>query len=133
VKVIANWTALRLQKNDTGTEASSVLLRADNGAIRVVKVNKAVIVAGGVIASSHFLMRSELDNPQIGQQISCNFGMPLAFEFDEPIKAFDGEQITFIVIANNLIVKLCLRPISTLLRLLRWLVCLLFLSVEMIL
>jgi hypothetical protein len=59
-----------------------------------VKVNKAVIVAGGVIASSHFLMRSELNNPQIGQQISCNFGMPLAFEFDEPIKAFDGEQIT---------------------------------------
>lgn len=94
VKVIANWSALRLQKNEAGTKANSVLLRADNGAIRIVKVNKAVIVAGGVIASSHFLMRSELNNPQVGQQISCNFGMPLAFEFDEPIKAFDGEQIT---------------------------------------
>lgn len=94
VKVIANWTALRLQKNTDENIADSVILRADNGAIRIVKVNKAVIVAGGVIASSHFLMRSQLGNNQVGQHISCNFGMPLAFEYDEPIKAFDGEQIT---------------------------------------
>lgn len=94
VQVISNWTAARFTPDASATKAEYVLLRADNGEIRQVKVNKALIVAGGVIASSHFLMRSQVNNPQIGQEVSCNFGMPLAFQFDTTINAFDGEQIT---------------------------------------
>ncbi|MEO6695955.1 MAG: GMC family oxidoreductase [Ignavibacteria bacterium] len=68
-------------------------MRSDNGELNKVKVNKAVIVAGGVIASSHFLMRSGLSG-NAGKRMSCNFAFPFTFEFEEELKAYDGNQIT---------------------------------------
>lgn len=93
VKVVANMTAVRFTSGQGG-KADSVILRSSNGDLSRVKVRKAVIVAGGAVASSHFLMRSQIANPNIGKKLSCNFAFPVAFEFDEQIKAFDGEQIT---------------------------------------
>ena len=57
-----------------------------------MKVRKAVIVAGGVIASSHFLMRSGVKN--VGQGMSCNFAFPVTFDFADDMKAYNGNQIT---------------------------------------
>lgn len=94
VKVVANWTAARFIPDAHNSKAEYVLLRADNGQTQLVKINKALIVSGGVIASSHFLMRSQVNNPLVGQEVSCNFGMPLAFRFADTLKAYDGEQIT---------------------------------------
>lgn len=94
VSVVSNMTAVRFVPSSKGDKAEYVILRTDNGNLQRVKVRKAVIVAGGVIASSHFLMRSEVKNENIGQNVSCNFAFPLTFEYDEIIKAFDGEQIT---------------------------------------
>jgi len=39
-------------------------------------------------------MRSEIQNRNIGKRLSCNFAFPLAFDFDEEVKAYDGDQIT---------------------------------------
>jgi hypothetical protein len=91
--VISNMTAVRFI---TGSQrkAESVLLRANNGLITRIKVKKAVIVAGGTIASSHFLMRSEIPNLNIGRRLSCNFAFPLTLDFPEELKAYDGDQIT---------------------------------------
>ena len=94
VRVVSNLTAVRFVEANNKKNAEYVILRADNGSLSRVKIRKAVIVAGGVIASSHFLMRSNVKNENIGKRLSCNFAMPLSFEFDEDIKAFDGEQIT---------------------------------------
>ncbi|MEP6613304.1 MAG: GMC family oxidoreductase N-terminal domain-containing protein [Mucilaginibacter sp.] len=93
VKVITNMTAVRFTTNENNV-ADCVILRADNGTLSKVKVRKAIIVAGGAVASSHFLMRSEVKSGGLGCALSCNFAFPVAFEFDEPIKAFDGDQIT---------------------------------------
>jgi choline dehydrogenase-like flavoprotein len=91
VRFVPNTTAARLQLE--GRRAKGVVLRSLGGGLSMVRVRKAVIVSGGVIASSHFLMRSGLGRP-VGLNMSCNFALPAAFEFDEELLAFDGEQIT---------------------------------------
>ena len=91
VKVIPNQTALKFVMN--GNRAEYVILRSDNGDLKKVKINKALIVAGGVISSSHFLMRSGLEG-NTGKNMSCNFAFPVTLEFEEEINAFDGNQIT---------------------------------------
>lgn len=93
VKVIANLTAVRFTSSDKH-RADAVILRSDNGHLTRVKVRKAVLLAGGVLASSRFLMLSDVPNPYIGQSLSCNFAFPITFEFDEELNAFDGDQIT---------------------------------------
>ncbi|HEU4582766.1 MAG TPA: muconate/chloromuconate family cycloisomerase [Polyangiaceae bacterium] len=91
VRFVPNTTAARLQLE--GRRAKGVVLRSLGGGLSMVRVRKAVIVSGGVIASSHFLMRSGLGRP-VGLNMSCNFALPAAFEFDEELLAFYGEQIT---------------------------------------
>lgn len=76
-----------------GNRATGVLLRSDLGQLRNVRVNKAVVASGGVIASSHFLMRSDVGK-NVGERLSCNFAFPVAFEFEQELKAYDGVQIT---------------------------------------
>jgi choline dehydrogenase-like flavoprotein len=91
IRVVSNTTAVRFRAS--GRHADAVLLRTATGDLRSVRIKKAVIIAGGVIASSHFLMRSGVKR-NVGKRMSCNFAFPMAFEFGERIRAFDGEQIT---------------------------------------
>ncbi|HSB09918.1 MAG TPA: GMC family oxidoreductase N-terminal domain-containing protein [Blastocatellia bacterium] len=93
VKVIGETSAVRFLMDSGGKRAEAVMLRSTTGDLKNVKVRKAVILAGGVIASSHVLMRSEIKN-NVGRGMSCNFAFPVAFEFGEVIDAFDGTQIT---------------------------------------
>jgi hypothetical protein len=37
----------------------------------------------------------------VGLGVSCNFALPAAFEFDEELRAFDGEQITLAAADTN--------------------------------
>ncbi|MBK9334236.1 MAG: GMC family oxidoreductase [Ignavibacteria bacterium] len=91
VKVLSNMTALKFTYS--GRKADGVLVRTENGELKKIKVNKAVIAAGGVIASSHFLMRSGIKG-NAGKRMSCNFAFPVTFQFEDVINAFDGNQIT---------------------------------------
>lgn len=91
VKIVPNQTALKFVMNEN--KAEYVILRSDNGDLRKVKINKALIIAGGVISSSHFLMRSGLEG-NTGKNMSCNFAFPVTLEFEDEINAFDGNQIT---------------------------------------
>jgi len=76
-----------------GRKADYVIVRASNGKITRIKVNKAIIVAAGAISSSQLLMRSGA-NKNTGCRLSCNFAFPIALDFDEELRAFDGDQIT---------------------------------------
>lgn len=93
VKIIGETSAVRFLTDSTGKRADAVMLRSNTGNLKNVKIRKAVIVAGGVIASSHFLMRSDIKG-NVGRGMSCNFAFPVAFGFDDVIDAFDGTQIT---------------------------------------
>ncbi len=99
VQVISETSAVRFLKD--GRRATSVLLRSDLGNTKRVAVRKAVIVAGGVIASSHFLMRSGVVG-MVGQGMSCNFAFPVALEFPDHLDAFDGVQITLGALDPNI-------------------------------
>ncbi len=91
VTTIGGISAVRFLAN--GRRATGVMVRTNLGNLKTVLVRKAVIAAGGAIASSHFLMRSGvLEN--VGQRASCNFAFPVAFDFKEEMRAFDGVQIT---------------------------------------
>ena len=92
VKVIPNMMAVGFSSG-SGGKAEKVWLRAENGRTTAVKVRKAVIVAGGAVASSHFLMRSGVFN-NVGKRLSCNFAFPVTLDFEREIKAYDGDQIT---------------------------------------
>jgi hypothetical protein len=94
VQFLPNMTAVNFVCSKNLRTADQVILRAANGSLKKIQVNKAIIVAGGAIASSHFLMRSKIENKNIGKRLSCNFAFPVAFDFDEEIKAYDGDQIT---------------------------------------
>jgi len=91
VKVLSNLSALKF--THSGRKADSVIVRTEDGEIKKVKVNKAVIAAGGVIASSHFFMRSGI-KVNVGKRMSCNFAFPVTFQFEDILNAFDGNQIT---------------------------------------
>jgi choline dehydrogenase-like flavoprotein len=91
----SNMTAVRFVCSGGNKRfADQVILRADNGSLQKVTVKKAIIVSAGAIASSHFLMRSDIKNQHVGKRLSCNFAFPVAFNFADEIKAYDGDQIT---------------------------------------
>ncbi|MCI0489622.1 MAG: GMC family oxidoreductase N-terminal domain-containing protein [Blastocatellia bacterium] len=93
VKVVSGVSAVRFIEGAGRRRAEEVMLRDGAGGLQRVKVRKAVILAGGVIASSHFLMRSGLRR-NVGRGMSCNFALYAGLEFPDPLDAFDGLQIT---------------------------------------
>jgi len=93
VKIVSETTALCFVKDSTGRRAEAAVLRTSHGNTKRVRVRKAVIASGGVIASSHFLMRSGVTT-NVGRGMSCNFALDVAFEFPDILDAFDGVQIT---------------------------------------
>jgi len=93
VRIVSEVTGVRFTGDPRKRHADSVLLRTSLGGLTRVRVNKAVIVAGGVIASSHFLMRSGVAG-SVGSNVACNFALPAVLEFDEEVHAYDGLQIT---------------------------------------
>lgn len=93
VKFISNMHVVGFQDDGNG-HAKSVVVRQVNGKMTKIRINKALIIAGGAVASSQILMRSGLNIRGLGQELSCNFAFPVTLDFKEEMRAFDGEQIT---------------------------------------
>ncbi|MBS1902672.1 MAG: GMC family oxidoreductase [Bacteroidetes bacterium] len=91
MKTVSNTTAVQLYQ--TNGRVDRVLLRMNTGTLKVVKVRKAVVLAGGVISSSHILMQSNIKK-NVGQRVACNFAFPATIAFNEMLDAWDGTQIT---------------------------------------
>lgn len=91
IRVISNTTAVQFFKE--GSKAKAIQLRNNTGGLQTIEVRRGIVVAGGVISSSHFLMRSGITR-NVGMRMSCNFAFPLVFAVDKKVRAFDGEQIT---------------------------------------
>jgi choline dehydrogenase-like flavoprotein len=73
---------------------TGLVVRGRDGRVRRIRIRKALIVAGGAIQSSRFLMDSKVGGAGVGKGLSCNYAFPTLVEFDELIDAFDGVQIT---------------------------------------
>ncbi len=97
VEIYSNIDAIKCETEPGGRGAkrvSSVLVRRQGGETQRIRIRKAAIVAAGAIASSRFLMRSELGGEGVGRHLSCNYALPTLVEFDDTVDAFDGLQIT---------------------------------------
>jgi choline dehydrogenase-like flavoprotein len=96
VKVFSNSGAVQCEtsSNNGRKRVTAIVVRKDNGEFHRIRINKGVALAAGAIASSRFLMRSELGGPCVGKGMSCNYAFPTLVEFSDPIDAFDGVQIT---------------------------------------
>ncbi len=76
-----------------GKRATEIRCRLSDGrALRVAA--KTVVVAGGALASSLLLQRSNLGGSRVGTGLSFNVGAPLTADFEEELNSFDGLQIT---------------------------------------
>lgn len=102
VKIVAECEVERL-RTLSGRPARVVELRARLGAERrrvTVRANTFVLSAGA-IASSYLLLRSGIGGllglgPRlpVGRGLSFNMGAPLTAEMGEPVRAFEGLQIS---------------------------------------
>jgi choline dehydrogenase-like flavoprotein len=97
VKVFGGVGAVQCETEPNGKSRKKItglLVRKENGEYHRMRIRKALIVAGGAIASSRFLMRSGLGGNGVGKGLSCNYAFPTLVEFGERVDAFDGVQIT---------------------------------------
>ena len=77
-----------------GGRAVGVEARVSPGGHRVVVRAPKVVVAGGSIESPALLLRSGLDNPQIGRHLRLHPVAVVAGFYDHPIRAWDGSPQT---------------------------------------
>ena len=76
-----------------GKRATEVRCTLSDGRALRVAAN-TVVVAGGALASSLLLQRSNLGGQRAGKGLSFNVGAPLTADFEEKLNSFDGLQIT---------------------------------------
>jgi choline dehydrogenase-like flavoprotein len=101
VRFVPAYTVVQLLKDESHSPASPVkinrvVVASGTGDVKIVTVRKAVVLSGGVVASSQLLLQSGISaGGNVGKHVSCNFAFPTAFEFNDDIRAFDGTQITY--------------------------------------
>ena len=96
VTIVPNTGAVKCETEGTGARkrVTSIIVRSGHGEYRKIKIRKALVLSGGAIASSRFLMRSNLGGDSVGQGMSCNFAVPPIVEFNEKVNAYDGLQMS---------------------------------------
>lgn len=77
-----------------GGRAVGVEARMSRGGHRVVVRAPRVVIAGGSIESPALLLRSGLDNPNIGRHLRLHPVAVVAGFYDHPIRAWDGSPQT---------------------------------------
>ncbi|HKA20340.1 MAG TPA: GMC family oxidoreductase [Blastocatellia bacterium] len=102
VSVIPNVDAVQCETENGGRKkVTAVVIRRPNGEFQRIRVRKALIVSAGAIASSRFLMRSQVGGDSVGKGLACNFAVAPLVEFDKDINAFDGLQMTLFAAPEN--------------------------------
>jgi len=94
-QIVSDTSAVRFVTGggDRAKRATAVLLRSVTGTPYRVRVERAVIVAAGAVASSHFLMRSGVEG-EVGRGLTCNFALPITARYPQALHAYDGLQIS---------------------------------------
>jgi choline dehydrogenase-like flavoprotein len=91
VRVFSECLAESIRTRDR--QATEVQCRLSDGR-RLRVLAKTIVVAGGALASSLLLQRSNVGNGRVGTGMSFNVGAPLTADFEERLDSFDGLQIT---------------------------------------
>ncbi len=89
-RVYANTTVETIEH--VGGRARAVIAKRADGEVLRIEA-RVVVVSGGAIGSSTILQKSGVEK-YVGTRLSFNAGSMITAEFDHPIDAFDGDQMT---------------------------------------
>ena len=89
--IIAGCEAEKLKGN--GRTITSVICRLADGR-RIDVRGKTIVVAAGAVSSSILLLRSGICGKKVGKHLSFNMGSPITAVFKEPVRSYDGLQIS---------------------------------------
>lgn len=89
--IIAGCEAEKLKGN--GRTITSVICRLGDGR-RIDVRGKTIVVAAGAVSSSILLLRSGICGKKVGKHLSFNMGSPITAVFKEPVRSYDGLQIS---------------------------------------
>ncbi len=95
VRVLAECEVERIfPLSDRPRRVTSLLARFPDGRKLRIKADRFVLAAGAV-ASSYLLLRSGIGHGlPVGEGFCANMGAPLTAEFEDPVLAYDGLQIS---------------------------------------
>jgi choline dehydrogenase-like flavoprotein len=95
VRIIAECEVDRIfALSDKPKRVTNLLAKFPDGRRLRVRADRFVLAAG-TIASSYLLIRSGIaSNLPVGEGFSANMGAPLSAEFEDPVRAYDGLQIS---------------------------------------
>ncbi len=113
VRIYSQCSVERIGKNRSG--ARQLRCRFPDGRQLDINAN-TVVVAGGALASSLLLQRSNLGGSLTGRNLGFNMGAPMTGEFEERLNSFDGLQIAHHLRPpgdDGLIVESWFNPVGT--------------------
>ena len=90
LRIVSECYVEKIERRNGGV--SGVECRSGRRRVRVEA--NTVIVSAGAVNSSLLLLRSEIGGPRVGRGLSFNMGSPITAEFDEPLNAYAGLQIS---------------------------------------
>jgi choline dehydrogenase-like flavoprotein len=94
VRVLAECEVERIfHLSDRPKRVSGLLARFPDGRKLRVKADRYVLSAGAV-ASSYLMIQSGIGGVPVGEGFCANMGAPLTAEFADPVRAYDGLQIS---------------------------------------
>ncbi|HEX8693456.1 MAG TPA: GMC family oxidoreductase [Longimicrobium sp.] len=93
VRIFSEAPVQRIATDGAGRATEAVAKLPDGRTLRVRA--RKFVVAAGPIASSYLLKQSRIGaGLPVGRHVSFNLGAPFTAEFDDPMDAFDGLQIS---------------------------------------
>ncbi|HXX66023.1 MAG TPA: GMC family oxidoreductase [Polyangiaceae bacterium] len=101
-RVLADTEALRIEL--VGRRAIEVQARSTRTHEQTRIAARQVVVAAGAIGSSALLLRSGIRR-NVGTRVSFNGGSMVIADFDEPLDAYDADQMTWCVQGDGYIIE----------------------------
>jgi choline dehydrogenase-like flavoprotein len=95
LRIVSECRVERIVASDGRAEA--VVCKLSDGRKLRVKA-RSIVVAAGALHSSWLLLRSKLAGPLVGRYIGFNVGSPITADFDEELYAYDGMQISHVLV-----------------------------------
>jgi choline dehydrogenase-like flavoprotein len=91
LRILSDCEVVKIRRS--GNRVTALECETPTGRKLTVK-GTTYVLAAGAVSSSMLLLKSKLGGPRVGKNLSFNLGSPLTAAFDEPVRAYEGLQIS---------------------------------------
>jgi choline dehydrogenase-like flavoprotein len=109
-RIIAETTVTKLHKRNGKIEYLDAVRGVDHEPVRVHA--RVFVVSGGAIGSSAILLASGIKR-NVGTRLSFNAGAMMVAEYDEPLDAYDADQMTSYVALDDALLEATHNPLMS--------------------